>query len=148
MPIGSYSDIVLTLVTAVLAWVTYKLAQHTKTLSDFTRQLVAIEEARDLHQKQEKRRTEIARGLELIEKLRKVAPEEFVAQLNQPGRIPEPTSSDIRELALLASRHVTDPDSVQYLKELRQILDSVEQGSSIGANGPEIAKNCDKFKTG
>jgi len=123
-----------------LAWATYNLARHTKTLADFTRQLATIEEARDCREQREKRRAEISRGLELIERLRKVDPEEFVAQLTQPGRIPEPATSYIRELALLAPRHVTDPDSIQYLKELRQLLDSVEQGSSIGANGAEIAK--------
>jgi hypothetical protein len=63
-----------------------------------------------------------------------------VAQLNQPGRIPEPVASYIRELALLAPRHVADPDAIQYLRELRQLLDSIEQGGSMGANGPEIAK--------
>jgi hypothetical protein len=58
----------------VLAWATYNLARHTKTLADFTKQLATIEEARDRREQQEKRRAEISRGLELIEKLRKVDP--------------------------------------------------------------------------
>jgi hypothetical protein len=136
---GFHSDIPLVVVTIVLAWATYRLAQHTKALSDFTKQLVTIEETRDHLQRQEKRRTEIACCLKLAEKLRKIDPEDFVTQLNQPGKIPEPTSSYIRELAL-RTEYIADPDTVRYLRELRQTLNSVEQGSSIGANGPEIAK--------
>lgn len=67
-----YTNIVLVIFTGFLAWATYKLAQHTKSLSDFTKQLVNIEEAQDRHGQQEKRRAEISRSLELFENFRKL----------------------------------------------------------------------------
>jgi hypothetical protein len=71
--------------------------------------------------------------------LRKVPPHDFVQNLSSPWIIPEPASSQVRTLALLA-RHIEDPDSKTYLKELRQVIDDVERGGSIGSRGPDLER--------
>ena len=136
------ATVALAFATFALVWATYKLARHTETLSDLTKQLVAIEEQRDRREEREKRRAEISRCLKLVEEIRKIKPEEFIAQLSQPGVVPEPLSTYLQELTLLR-KHISDSDTVQCLKEIWVAVDSVKKGMGIGANGPEVAR---KFK--
>jgi len=126
------TNVVLAAFTVVLAVATIALAWYTKTLAALTTQMVRFQE-------REKRRSDLKKGLDLIEAIRKVSGDEFVAQLSVPGKIPEPLSTYIRELALLV-KYVGDSDTVLYIKQLRQWIDTVQQGSSIGGNGPEIAR--------
>lgn len=127
-----FNNIVIAVFTVVLAGATIVLARYTKQLVAVTREMVRFQE-------REKRRADLKRGLDLIELLRNVDEEEFAKQLTTPGEIPEPISTQIRELNLL-SRYIGDADTKLKLKQLVQWLDNVQQGSSISGNGPAIAR--------
>lgn len=128
---------ILAVATIFLVIYTYKLAQHTKALSELTKQLVNIEQARERREQREKRRGEITILLGLAGNLRKINPNDFVKELEHRGKSPEPESSYIRELAL-KNQYIKDPDTVLALKELRAILDALDEGSSIGVNLSDV----------
>lgn len=130
--IESISAVILVIFTAVLAVATIALARYTKTPASLTDQMVRFQE-------REKGRTDLKKALGVIEAICKVSADEFVAQLAVPGHIPEPVSSYVRELGLLV-KYVGDSDNVLYIKQLRQWIDTVQEGTSIGDNGPEIAR--------
>ncbi len=118
--------------TVVLAAATIALVWYTKELVAATRELVRFQE-------RDKRRSDLKTALELTEALRMVNEQEFVKQVSNPGRIPQPESTQIRQLDLL-NAYIGDSDTRLYLNQLVQWLDTVQQGSSIGGNGPTIAR--------
>jgi hypothetical protein len=132
-------DWILALATLVLAWATIRLVLHTKALAALTRELVTVEKQRDEREAKEKRRTEVARCLQLAEALREVKPTYFASQL-KAGAILQPTAQHIRALSSLAARHIKDPDTVKNLRELRQWIDTVQMGGNIGDNEALIAR--------
>lgn len=137
-----FAGVVAAAATAILAWFTYRLAFHTKALTLLTERLIALEHARDVREQRDKRISEVRSALSALEGLRRIPPNDFVQGLASPWIIPEPASTYVRQLALLA-RHIEDPDSIQYLAELRQVIDTVERGGAIGGTGPDVAR---KFK--
>ena len=116
----------------MLALATIALVWYTKELVVATRQMVRFQE-------REKRRSDLRRGLELIEALQNVSDDFFVNQMSIPGKVPEPVSTQIRQLNLL-SIYIGDSDTRSYIRQLVQWIDTVQQGSSIGGNGPAIAR--------
>ena len=90
-------------------------------------------------QEREKRRADLRLGLELIELLRNFNEDELAASMANPGKVPEPISTYIRRLNLL-NRYTSDSDTRLQLGQLVQWIDNVQQGSSIGQNGPVIAR--------
>lgn len=127
-----FNDTTLMIFTIVLAVATLALAWYTKQFVVATREMVRFQE-------RERRRADVKRGLELIELLRNVDEQDFASQMTTPGKIPEPASTQIRQLDLL-SCYIGDSDTQLQLKHLVQWIDNVQQGAGIGENSPAIAR--------
>jgi hypothetical protein len=82
------SEVALVVFTAILAWATIKLAQHTHTLSKLTERLVKIETSRDERDRQENRRRDLKAALAAAESIQKIHPGEFAQHLNKPADLP------------------------------------------------------------
>lgn len=130
---------ILSIATVGLAIATIGLVVYTKVLSGLTRELVSVERLRDERGERQSRVAEIARSLELVEALRDMRATDFASQL-KGGTVPQPTARHVRALALLAPRYIKDSDTVQILRELRQWIDTVQNGGNIGDNEVTIAK--------
>jgi hypothetical protein len=130
---------ILSIATVILAIATIGLVLYTKALSALTRELVSVERRRDERDERQRRLANVERGLGLVESLRDMKATDFASQL-KGGTVPQPTARHIRDLALLAPRYIKDPDTVQNLRELRQWIDTVQNGGNIGDNEGPIAK--------
>lgn len=83
-----FFDLALVIATVVLAWATFKLAQYTRVLAKLTERLVNIETERDARERQERRRKDLATGLQAAERLQAIQPERFTQRLSNLETIP------------------------------------------------------------
>lgn len=126
------TNIVLTILTGVLAWATINLAKYTKELARHTNELVRVENEREKHTRQEKRRERLKELIELVENVLKIVPHEFGAFLER-GQGPEPAASLLKNLELFTI-YIDDSGTVQYLKEILPMVQIAARGGSIGGN--------------
>jgi chorismate mutase len=123
------AEIGLVIFTAILAWATIKLSNHTKALSKLTERLVNIEIQRDTKEQKENRRKDLIVGLTAAENIQRIYPGNFAQKLNTPVELPLTEMHDISTLHSL-KKYITDPDCQGHLDALTSIFDSVRREKS------------------
>lgn len=140
------SEIALVVFTAILAWATIKLAQHTQALSKLTERLVKIETTRDERDQQENRRRDLKTALAAAESIQMIYPGEFAQHLNKPANLPLSAMTDIETLHSL-KKYIKDPDCQQHLEVLCNSFDSVRrEKSQVRVNEEDIALRVNGLK--
>lgn len=139
-------DIALAVFTAILAWATIKLANHTRALSKLTEQLVRIEAQRDEREQKENRRKDLSSALSAAANIQKVDPQGFALRLNSPTELPLEEMTNIEVLHSL-KRYIKDPDCHQHLDYLCSIFDSVRrEKSKVRINEAEVAARAETLQ--
>ena len=127
--------------TAILAWATFKLAKHTKSLADLTRRLVGIEEKRDQNEKLQNRISDLRSAVQSAENIQKIFPQHFTEQLSAIDRYPEDDIKAFESLYSLRS-YINNDHVTLCLHDLCDIFDSVrDQKIVIRFNKETVIKD-------
>ena len=128
----------LVLFTAILAWTTFWLSVHTKSLSKQTSALVDIERKRDDRENREKKLTEIKAGLDAAEIVQKIFPDNFSSRLAKPADYPLVEMNAIEKLHSI-KRYIVDENCRLALAQLCGIFDTARrEKNEIRLNHVEI----------
>jgi len=121
-----FSSVALVVFTGLLVWATYKLAEHTKTLSDLTRSLVRIEEKRDQIENRQRRLGDLRKAIEVAETVQTIYSEAFVFHYVKPDIT---TDIQIQAIQTLQSfkQYIDDADIRLCLDGLCNEFDSVRR---------------------
>jgi hypothetical protein len=140
------TSIVIAIFTGFLAWATFKLAQHTKALSELTRSLVNIEKERDQNEARQKRRVDLKRALEAAETIQTITPKYFPGYLSKPHKFPEEHIQAIETLQTL-KRYIDDADATKCLDDLCDECDKIrDKKFNYKLNAETITKDVETIQ--
>jgi hypothetical protein len=115
--------------TIVLAWVTYLLARHTKTLTNITEDLANIENVREARTKHEMMVKSLEEVYTLAEAICNIDPGYFGAGL-YPGATGREAIALVKKLGLLINQ-IEDQQIAGMLHDLVRIIEKVEGGEKL-----------------